>query len=471
MPTCSCVCGSASEPDDESLAALLAQYAFIQERLAEQASSASSSQPFMTPDSSPRRSCGQDHTRADELSVSNEGGIVSPGASIRPGLPTANGPGLEEDDNNSWFEPPQLGFAAEQLTVDQIVDDLGGRVHEELERLSSQPQDLEDPFVDFSCAQSTLIHIMEDLAQQDLASDSAGEKSNSNMDVPDHTADFDQLADNLAHSMRSSTSHHPEAHEESGILPADGIARCSPPSSATQHDILTSVTNIAMNADDLVDFAIDTDARLTDLHETITAHRDEQHDTTDELSRRLQEIADDTYDRLAAVCEDLVVLEARVAEVEDVGRHLERVKEQLRERQVATMERRDDAVLGLCRDGEAEIEQGRSGDAGLFAPPTDEHNGRTVDDWKLISDEDQDILDKQHRQLYLLQCDAAHPQSPGKPDEKPQVSSTAAEEKQQERIEAEEEPNTKRRHLQQPAQEHQQRGNSWGMSMHSSMRI
>lgn len=236
----------------------------------------------------------------------------------------------ENDDKDKQDEPKSSHGQStpEQNLIDRIVDDLNGRSHCDSDSAQSTSvilgAALTDPFIDAASAPRTLSVMLSDLFPRDAeAVYTYDELSNTDMSISaDHAIDFDELAERLA-NITDRSSPNTEGNNSSVIIHRqDDMSEDGSPSTMTMSAIFQDVGA-------LIDVAVDTDARLTDVRETVERHHDEQRDTSNELANRLQEIADNTYDRLVQVRTELALLQARVAEVEDVGRGLEKVRERL----------------------------------------------------------------------------------------------------------------------------------------------
>lgn len=236
----------------------------------------------------------------------------------------------ENDDKDEQGEPKSSHGQStpEQNLIDRIVDDLNGTPHCDSDSAQSTSvilgAALTDPFIDAASAPRTLSVMLSDLFPRDAeAVYTYDELSNPDMSIPaDHAIDFDELAERLA-NIKDRSSPNTEGNNSSVILHRqDDMSEDGSPSTMTMSAIFQDVGA-------LIDVAVDTDARLTDVRETVERHHDEQRDTSNELGNRLQEVADNTYDRLVQVRTELALLQARVAEVEDVGRGLEKVRKRL----------------------------------------------------------------------------------------------------------------------------------------------
>ncbi|KAJ1323404.1 hypothetical protein MN608_11558 [Microdochium nivale] len=97
----------------------------------------------------------------------------------------------------------------------------------------------------------------------------------------------------------------------------------TPPLPNHHHHYNNNTSQIDPNGvDGLLDFAASAEARIIDLGDTLRLQRSEMRACVDELSARLQGVADDTHDQLVEVRAEVLRLAERVAEIEDVYRRL-----------------------------------------------------------------------------------------------------------------------------------------------------
>ncbi|KXJ85890.1 hypothetical protein Micbo1qcDRAFT_180433 [Microdochium bolleyi] len=250
-------------------------------------------------------------------------GFLSAGSTIDHMIDTLAAHAAPSDNNyNASVEPVALpeGNLPADSTISQMLDDFTNPV-------LWQGGTIDPTYLDHAATAAHSANVESAISEEssDIFVDAL-----TNVDDPITDSDHINSSPAISSLTRPVHSHH------------DDTTTAATAATALE-DLTTTLSTVAQDVDELIGSALDAEARLKALSESLWMIRDETHASMDELSARLQGVADDTYDHFVEVRNEFLQLQKRVAEVEDVHRLLvgyrERQQQQAAEAEVGV---RDD---------------------------------------------------------------------------------------------------------------------------------